>query len=236
MNAKTLIPKPLRTAYRQLKRNLADHRAGLASKMAKRRFGAPPQFGHSVIAEQPIIPSAYFENKIHNMQTAGHKINQVLILPGEVFSFWDIVGHPGPAQGFKKGRNLVGGAIRGGYGGGLCQVSGIVYYLALGAGLEILERHNHSIDIYAEHERFAPLGADATVAFAYKDLRFKNNSTQPLCLHIAADTKRLVAQLSSPEPLIWETPVFERQDEPLKRTVVTKVNGEVVAVSRYGVS
>ncbi|HTP30232.1 MAG TPA: VanW family protein, partial [Anaeromyxobacteraceae bacterium] len=39
------------------------------------------------------------------------------------------------------------------------------------------ERHSHSIDLYTDSTRFAPLGADATVAYGRKDLRFENTLT-----------------------------------------------------------
>lgn len=52
--------------------------------------------------EQPIMPSAFFENKVHNMQTAATRIQQVLLLPGQVFSFWHVVGYPGAQKGYKK--------------------------------------------------------------------------------------------------------------------------------------
>ncbi len=81
-------------------------------------------------------------------------------------------------------RNLVNGKIQFTYGGGICQVAGILYHLALMAGLDILERHSHSLDIYTEVERFTPLGADATVVYGYKDLRIRNNTGHPICFEI----------------------------------------------------
>ena len=55
-----------------------------------------------------------------------------------------------------------------------------MYYISLIAQLEILERHNHSIDIYDEETRFTPLGSDATVAYDYKDLKIRNNLNCPI--------------------------------------------------------
>ena len=53
-------------------------------------------------------------------------------------------------------------------------MSGLIYYVSLMAGLEVLERHPHSRDIYDDQTRYAPLGADATVAYGFKDLRVLN--------------------------------------------------------------
>jgi hypothetical protein len=51
-----------------------------------------------------------------------------------------------------------------------------VYHIGIIAGLDIIERYNHSVDIYTDDTRFAPLGTDATVVYGYKDLRIRNNT------------------------------------------------------------
>jgi len=116
----------------------------------------------------------FYENKIHNLKIVSQKINNIIINPDEVFSFWKTVGKPDEKNRFKIGRNLIKNNICEDFGGGICQFSSIIYYSALQAGLTILERHSHSVDIYKEHERSTPLGADSTVVFGYKDLQFKN--------------------------------------------------------------
>jgi len=70
--------------------------------------------------------------------------------------------------------------IRDDFGGGICQVSGIMYHLSLLAGIEIIERHNHTVDIYTDETRFCPLGLDSTLVYGYKDLRIKNNFSFPI--------------------------------------------------------
>ncbi|MFC6269380.1 VanW family protein [Frigoriflavimonas asaccharolytica] len=114
------------------------------------------------------------ENKIHNLKLVGEKVNNLIIKPNEVFSFWKLIGKPNDKNGFKKGRNLIDGKVSDDFGGGICQFSSILYHLALQTGFKIIERHAHSLDIYEEHERFTPLGAYATVVFGYKDLQFQN--------------------------------------------------------------
>ncbi|MEQ1745846.1 MAG: VanW family protein [Saprospiraceae bacterium] len=195
-----------------------------------------PVFEYSVRLQQPILQSAFFENKVFNMQKAGKKVNQVLIMPGEIFAFWEVVGCPGRWQGYRKGRNLVAEKLQSAYGGGLCQVSGILYYLALGTGLEILERHNHSVDIYSENERFAPLGSDATVVYGYKDLRIRNITGQPLYFALDSTSSHINACLHSPLPLAFDNPEFVRHDENNQRIVQTKVKGTVLATSTYRIS
>lgn len=130
--------------------------------------------------KQTIRKGDFYENKIHNLKIVCEKINKLVIQSNEVFSFWKTVGKPSKQNNFKEGRNLIKDNISQDFGGGICQFSSILYYSALQFGLEILERHPHSIDIYKEYERFTPLGSDSTVVFGYKDLQIKNNLLFPV--------------------------------------------------------
>ena len=60
------------------------------------------------------------------------------------------------------------------FGGGICQVSTTLFNAAFFAGLEIVERKNHSI--YIDHY---PKGRDATVSAGGPNMRFRND-TEPL--------------------------------------------------------
>lgn len=131
------------------------------------------EFDHALTLSQEIKPGQTFENKLHNILLASNRINRHVLEPNQIFSFFRVVGNPN--QDFKKSRTLINGKLAEENGGGMCQVSGIVYQMSLIAGLEILERHNHSVDIYTNETRFAPLGCDATIVYGYKDLRIKNN-------------------------------------------------------------
>ncbi len=48
------------------------------------------------------------------------------------------------------------------------------------AGLKVIERYNHSVDICYAGTRFTPLGTDATVAYSHKDLSIQNNFNFPI--------------------------------------------------------
>ncbi|SIO39590.1 vancomycin resistance protein VanW [Chryseobacterium scophthalmum] len=135
---------------------------------------------HQTEFKQTIRKGDFYENKIHNLKIASEKINNLIIQPNEVFSFWKTVGKPSKQNNFKEGRNLIKNNISQDFGGGICQFSSILYYSTLQFGLEILERHPHSVDIYKEDERFTPLGSDSTVVFGYKDLQIKNNFPFPV--------------------------------------------------------
>jgi vancomycin resistance protein VanW len=136
---------------------------------------------------QPINVSKWAENKKHNLRIAISTFQDLLINPKEIFSFWHCVGNPTETSGYKKGINIVKGVLDFDIGGGLCQLSGLLYHLALAAGLGIVERHPHSADLYTDETRYTPLGADATTAYGYKDLRLKNSLDVPLCFRIRVE-------------------------------------------------
>ena len=87
------------------------------------------------------------------------------------------------------------------YGGGLCQLSGLLYHLALTAGLGIVERHPHSVDLYTDETRYTPLGADATTVYGHKDLRLKNILSTPFCFRIKIKGNKLIGSICAPEPV-----------------------------------
>ncbi len=127
-----------------------------------------------------------FEHRIHNMRLAARTIHGLLLAPGQIFAFWRRVPRPCPGNGFTPGPVFLDGNVATSVGGGLCQVSTTLFGAFLEAGLEILERENHSIDPWGE-DRFVDLGRDAAVAYGYKDLVVRNPSDVALRLHLGVN-------------------------------------------------
>lgn len=179
------------------------------SSGVRRRFASWQQTGRKsadnfpphLTLEQPISPTESVAAKIHNIELALRVIENLPIPPGGVFSFWHLVGRPTPSRDFRVGRSLLGGQLRADYGGGLCQLSGIIYHASLLAGLQILERHAHSRDIYDDTTRYTPPGADATVAYGFKDLRLANSLSAPMCYRFNLSPDRLTCWICCPEPI-----------------------------------
>lgn len=201
---KRLIPASVRRSVRVALRSLTDFKTGEVARFAN-PSGTAIAEGRELIPQikitQEIKASHYSDNKRHNLALAAQNINHILIKPGEVFSFWHLVGQPNRRRGYLPGRTLVNQTLQAEYGGGLCQLSGLLYYLALRAGLQILERYPHSVDIYTDDTRFTPLGSDATVVYGYKDLRFLNTLRQPICFRITVQSDAIAAQLCAREPI-----------------------------------
>lgn len=108
--------------------------------------------------------------KVENLRVSAKALHGLVIPADEVFSFWRQVGRTTRGRGYTIGRELREGCLVPNRGGGLCQVTGLLYQAALKAGLEIVERH--------EHSRLVPgsMGErdlDATVFWNYVDLRFR---------------------------------------------------------------
>lgn len=192
-----------------------------------------------LVERQAIRRTELWENKVHNLRRGGARIEAVAIEPGEVFSFWALVGPPTAARGWLDGRSLVGGRPVASPGGGLCQLSGLLYALALRAGLEIRERHAHSVDLYDAATRFAPLGADATVAWPNRDLRLRNTLGQPICFRLLVGEQACEAWLCARAPVrelaVEHRVVVEAVGEVVVETVRGPAGGrlEPLAVSRY---
>lgn len=157
---------------------------------------------HSFKLRQVIKSGAFHHNKIHNLKVVSDKINNLVIHPGEVFSFWKMIGKPSGKNNFKEGRNLINNCISSDFGGGICQFSSILYYLALQSGLKILERYPHSMDIYKEEERFTPLGSDCTVVYGYKDLQIQNIFSFPVQFKCHIEDHELHLSLISPDKVL----------------------------------
>lgn len=116
-------------------------------------------------------------NRGINIGLAANSIDGTILLPGEEFSFNEIVGPRTPERGYKIAHVYVQGQIRDGTGGGICQVSTTLYNAVLRANLEVSERHNHMFTV-----GYVPLGTDAAVSYGYADLKFKNTTGYPLVI------------------------------------------------------
>ena len=114
-------------------------------------------------------------NRTHNIRLACQKINEKIILPGEVFSFNSTVGPREYSTGFRDAIIFVKDEMVDGVGGGICQVSSTIYACAIMADLEIVARSCHRFKV-----TYTPLGWDATVAWGSIDYKFKNSTNFPI--------------------------------------------------------
>ncbi|MGL5327780.1 MAG: VanW family protein [Peptostreptococcaceae bacterium] len=110
-----------------------------------------------------------------NIHVAGKSTSDILLMPGETFSYNNITGPRNWSNGYKRAKVIVGGKYVNGEGGGVCQVSTTIYNAALIAGMDIKEVHNHTFA-----SRYAPKGKDAAVSYGYTDFKFENPYPHPI--------------------------------------------------------
>jgi vancomycin resistance protein VanW len=196
------------------------------------------------------------ETKIVNLRLAAATMDGLVIRPGETFSFWNRVGPPTAARGFVEGLILRGGRITAGIGGGLCQLSNLLYWMALHTPLEVVEQHHHGFDPFPDAGRVLPFGSGATIFWSYGDLRLANPTDQPLQLCVRVGTTRLHGAVRTDrtwpvayhveevghrfvreadgvvyrENELWRRIVDRRTGETLERTLLTR-NHAVVGYS-----
>jgi len=226
---KRLIPSKIRLRLKLTYRKIVDIRS--SDVFAKNTDTTTYPF---VIQEQqPIKQTGFYENKIDNIALGAGCIENVIIKKDEVLSFWSLIGEPTYKRGYKEGRNLICGQLRSDVGGGLCQLSGIMYLTALKAGLKVTERHNHTLDIYKEEERFAPLGSDATVVYGYKDLRIRNPYSFPVKFKFEIVDSFLICKLYSLQEIQSHELIFLRKDSQYTIYIETLRNGTKINDSVY---
>jgi vancomycin resistance protein VanW len=201
---RVLIPQKFRFYIRIFLTRFSDLVTGTRFRFAKNspaKLDMAKAWPERITIVQPINVSEWAENKKHNLRIAISRFQNLPVYPREIFSFWHYVGNPRKKAGYKMGINIIKGRLDFEYGGGLCQLSGLLYHLALASGLGIVERYPHSADLYTDETRYTPLGADATTAYGYKDLRFKNTLSVPVCFRIRIVGNRLIGSLCAPEVL-----------------------------------
>ncbi|MCQ2975015.1 MAG: VanW family protein [Bacteroidales bacterium] len=135
------------------------------------------------------------QNKAVNISIASNKINKLIIYPGEVFSFWKIVGKTSEKNGFKAGRVLVNNILKPGIGGGLCNLANTIHRLILHSPLDVVEFHSHSDALAPDEGERIPFNAGTSVNYNYIDYRFKNNTKQNFQLLTWCQDETLFAEL-----------------------------------------
>ncbi len=126
-----------------------------------------------------------------NVRLASEKCNGTILLPGETFSYNDVVGERTAEAGFQAAAAYLNGETVQELGGGICQGSSTLYCACLYANLEIVARSNHT---YVSS--YVPLGMDATVSWGGPDFQFKNNTDYPIMVVATySDSNKLTFQI-----------------------------------------
>jgi len=152
-------------------------------------------------------------NKIINLKIAMKQMNRIVIHPGETFSYWKTIGNPTRRKGYVDGMVLFYGSFKPGVGGGLCQLSNLIYWISLHTPLVITERHRHSYDVFPDANRTQPFGSGATCAFNYLDLRIYNPTDQPYQLCLEIDKAYLYGEWRTTTAPVYAYEVYEKEHQ-----------------------
>ncbi|MGA8943491.1 MAG: VanW family protein, partial [Thermoactinomyces sp.] len=129
-------------------------------------------------------------NRTTNIRLAANKIHNLVMLPGDKFSFNKVVGERTAERGYKTAHVIVKGEYTEGIGGGICQLSSTLYNSTDRAGLRMLRVVHHSANV-----DYVPKGRDATVSWGGPDFRFQNNLDAPILLRVFINNGKLTVNV-----------------------------------------
>jgi vancomycin resistance protein YoaR len=112
------------------------------------------------------------KNRRHNIKVGADSLNGLLVKPDETFSLLKALGTIDASTGYLPELVIKGNKTIPEYGGGLCQIGTTTFRAALGSGLPIVERRNHSYRVVY----YEPAGTDATIYDPAPDFKFKNDT------------------------------------------------------------
>jgi len=135
------------------------------------------------------------EGRAYNVTSTAQVLNDVELAPDEVFSYGKIVAATEKKYGYREAPVIQNGKLVPGIGGGICQVSSTLYNAAIRAGLDIVERRNHSLPV-----SYLPIGQDATFASGAIDFRFRNTTGKHLIIRTVVENRKLTVKLFGTMP------------------------------------
>lgn len=149
------------------------------------------------------------DHKVINLNLATKKINGIVIKPNEKLSYWKLIGNPSKSKGYVDGMVLDHGKYKMGVGGGLCQLSNLLYWMMLHSPLDIVERHRHSYDVFPDAQRTQPFGSGATCVYNYRDLQIVNNTEEDYQVVLEIDEEHLSGKLYASREKYLNYEVYE---------------------------
>lgn len=151
------------------------------------------------------------ENKVQNLRLAAAKLDGVVLLPGETLSYWRCIGNPTRRKGYVEGMLLKNGGVTAAVGGGLCQLSNLIYWMTLHTPLTVTERHRHGYDVFPDSNRTQPFGSGATCFYNYLDLMIRNDTPHPYRLSLRVGAHDLEGAWYSDVPRSFSYEVYESE-------------------------
>ncbi len=145
----------------------------------------------NILAEGVSVFKGSPPERSHNIALAATKLHGYVIPPGETFSFLSTLGPITRQGGYQSSLIIFGDQTVPGVGGGVCQVSTTMFRAAFWAGLPITERNQHSYRVSYYERDGSPPGFDAAVYDPGVDLKFVNDSENPILIQTHVDEEAM---------------------------------------------
>lgn len=140
--------------------------------------------------DTPYHDDATQRDRNHNLKVGAAKLDGTVLLPGESFSFNDVVGPRTAEEGFRYAPGITAGEVVDVLGGGICQVSSTIFGAAFFGGLEVVGARPHS-----RPSSYVDMGMDSTVVYPSIDLKLKNGFDFPVVLHMTVSQGKVRAEV-----------------------------------------
>ncbi|AQS58365.1 VanW family protein [Desulforamulus ferrireducens] len=145
------------------------------------------------------LPSDEIPGAIHNVTHSAQLVNEVILQPGEIFSYNQVVGPRTLERGFVWSKSI---GWRGGkyvwiddVGGGVCRTSTAIHQAVKKADLKVIERHDHSLPV-----DYVAKGEDAAVWYGTWDYKFQNVKKVPIKLKSFVENNELSVVIEAVNP------------------------------------
>ncbi|MCR4425831.1 MAG: VanW family protein [Firmicutes bacterium] len=166
-------------------------------------------------------------NRTQNIRLGAKILDGVVLAPGEILSFNDVVGPRTPERGFLEADVIFNAELVPGIGGGICQVSTTLYNAALLANMQAVSRVNHSLP-----STYVPLGRDATVSYGTIDLKIKNTTPHHVLLRASVNDDTLTFKVYGDLPEDLSVSIETEILEKIEPGVIERVDPESPAGTR----
>jgi vancomycin resistance protein YoaR len=152
--------------------------------------------------------------RAQNIDTAAARLDGVVLLPHELFSFNAAVGPRTVENGFSRGWEIFKGEMVEGIGGGTCQVASTFHAAAFLGGLDVIERLPHS-----RPSAYITMGLDATVVYPVVDLKIRNPYDFPVVVHSHVEGNTVAFELfgkEQPARVVFKREIVATRPYPRK--------------------
>ena len=163
-----------------------------------------PDFSHVMGYFETRYPPVE-KDRNYNLRLVAEHVNGRILMPGQDFSFNEVVGDRTEKEGYRVAHVIQAGEMVDGLAGGACQISSTLHGAAWFAGLDIVNSIPHS-----RPSAYITMGLDATVVYPSVDLKLRNSYPFPVVIHYTVNQGTVrVEILGAQRP--WTKVAFERE-------------------------